>query len=180
MLIDSDDAAATTLTRRLAAAGHRVDRAASWRAGLSLVKDEHHLILLERALPEIDGLALVRILRACGVGAPLLVLSEVDGPQARGEAIEAGADDHLARPFADAELLARVATLARPPRRQDTTVLRVADLELDLENRPAVRGGRPVRLTDLDFDLLAHLVRNHGRVVSRASLLQNVRGRGGA
>jgi two-component system OmpR family response regulator len=181
LLVDDDDAVAMILTRRLAAAGYRVDRAASWREGLSLaVRDGHHLILLDRALSEIDGLALVRILRASGLATPVLLLSASDDAEAHREALRAGADDHLAKPVANAELLARVAALARPPRKpEEPTVLRVADLALDLKKRTVVRAGRSIRLLERDFDLLAHLVRNRGRAVTRASLLQNVWDQGG-
>jgi two-component system OmpR family response regulator len=179
LLVDSDEAAAATLARCLVAAGHRVDCAASWREGLSLaVRDGYHLILLDGALPEIDGLGLVRIMRACGLAVPVLLLSASDGPEAHREALDAGADDHLAKPFADAELRVRVAALARPPpKRERPTVLRVADLELDLRTRTVVRAGRSIDLLEHDFDLLACLMRNRGRVVTRAGLLRGVWGR---
>ncbi|WP_207801815.1 response regulator transcription factor [Phenylobacterium hankyongense] len=179
LLVDGHRTAATALALRLATAGHRVGRAYSWREGLSrAVGSDHHLILLHRDLPEIDGLALVRILRACGLTAPMLLLSATDGAEARREALGAGADDHLAQPFADETLLARVAALARPPPQRDApTLLAVADLELDLENRSAARAGRALRVPGRDFDLLAYLVRNHGRAVTRDSLLRHVWGR---
>jgi two-component system OmpR family response regulator len=178
LLVDSHRTAATALALRLASAGHRVGRAYSWREGLSrAVGGDHHLILLHRALPEIDGLALVRILRACGLTAPVLLLSASDTAEARREALGAGADDHLAQPFADETLLARVSALARPlPQRAAPTVLAVADLVLDLETRTAARAGRSLRLPGRDFDLLAYLMRNHGRAVTRDSLLRNVWG----
>lgn len=180
LLVDSDDEAATNLARRLGTAGHTVDRAASWREGLSLaVRDRHHLILLDHALPEIDGLALVRILRACGLATPLLLLSPLNCAHVHGEALRAGAHDFLVRPFTDADLLARVTTLARPPRRKEPTALRVADLQLDLKSRTVVRAGRSIRLPERDFNLLAYLMRNRGRAVTSASLLQDVWGRSG-
>ena len=178
LLVDSDDAAAMTLAQRLAAAGHRVDRAASWREGLWLaVRDHHHLILLDHGLPEINGLALARILRACGLATPLLLLSPLDIADAYGEALRAGAHGCLAKPFAEADLLARVEALARPPpKREAPTVLRVADLELNLKNRTVVRAGQSIGLPEHDFNLLAHLMRNRGRALTRASLLQDVSG----
>jgi two-component system OmpR family response regulator len=181
LLVDSDDVTAAILARRLVAAGHSVDRAASWREGLSLaVRDAYHLILLDRALPEIDGLALIRILRACGLTTPVLLFSTSQGAEAQGEALRAGAHDHLAKPVANAELLARVTALARPPpTREAPTVLRVADLELDLKNRTVVRAGRSIRLPERDLDLLAYLMRNRGRALTRASLLQDAWGRDG-
>jgi two-component system OmpR family response regulator len=179
LLVDSDWAAATALARRLAAAGHSVDRAYSWREGLSrAVSDDYHLILLDRALPEIDGPALIRILRAGGFAAPVLMLCDNDNAATRPEALVAGADDVLARPFTDTALLARVAALARPPPERDApTVLRVADLELDLERRTLARAGRSLRLAAHDFDLLAHLMCSPGRAVTRDALEQAVWGR---
>jgi two-component system OmpR family response regulator len=176
LLIDDDRAAAETLAQRLSEASHTVDRAHSWREGLSLaVSGEHHLILLDRGLPEVGGLGLVRILRATGLATPVLLLSASDNADARREAVDAGADDHLAKPFADTELLGRVASLARPPpKRRAPTVLRTADLELDLQKRTVVRAGQPVRLRPRDFDVLAFLVRHRGRVVTHASLLRNI------
>lgn len=177
LLVDSDRAAATALARRLAAAGHSVDRAHSWREGLSrAVTDDYHLILIDRALPEIDGPALIRILRAGGHAVPVLMLSDNDNAAMSREAL--GADDLLARPFTDTDLLARVAALARPPPERDApTVLRIADLELDLETRTAVRAGRSIQLSAHDFDLLAYLMRNPGRAITRESLLRALWGR---
>jgi two-component system OmpR family response regulator len=181
LLVDSDCTTAAPLAHRLSMAGHDVRHAASWREGLSLaVSAEHHLILICRALPEIDGLTLVRLLRACGRVAPVLLLSGSDGPCVRQEALGAGADDHLAKPFAESELLARVAALARPlPEHEDPTVLRVADLQLHLKTRAVIRAGRSIRLSPRDFELLAHLMRNHGRVIDRARLMGDIWGRRG-
>lgn len=181
LLVDSDRTTAAALAHRLSVAGHDVRHAASWREGLSLaVSAEHHLILICRALPEIDGFALVRILRACGRAAPVLLLSASDCACVRQEAFDAGADDHLAKPFAESELLARVTALARrPPKREEPTVLRVADLQLHLKTRIVTRAGRAIRLGPRDFELLAYLMRNHGRAIDRASLVGDVWGRRG-
>nr|MEA2796810.1 two-component system, OmpR family, response regulator [Phenylobacterium sp.] len=181
LLVDSDRTTAAALTHPLSAAGHEVRHAASWREGLSLaVSAEPHLILICRALPEVDGLTLVRILRACGRATPLLLLSASNGACVRREALGAGADDHLAKPFAESELLARVAALARPPpKREEPTVLRVADLQLHLKTRTVMRAGRTIRLAPRDFELLAYLMRNNGRAIDRASLMGDVWGRRG-
>ncbi len=181
LLVDSDRTTAAALAQSLSAAGHDVRHAVSWREGLSLaVSAEHHLILIDGALPEIDGLTLVRILRVCGREVPVLLLSASDGACVRREALGAGADDHLAKPFAEPELLARVAALARTaPKRKEPTVLRVADLQLHLRTRRVIRAGRSIRLSPRDFELLAHLMRNHGKAIDRASLLRDVWGRRG-
>ena len=181
LLLVESEVARSTLAWRLEAAASRLDRAASWREGLSLaVRDEHHLILIDRVLPEIDGLALVRILRACGLATPMLVFSASDNAQAHRDAHSAGADGHLAASFTEAEMLARVAALARPPtKRTKPTVLWVADLKIDLRERTAVRAGQYIPLRGLDFDVLAYLTQRRGRPVSHASLLQDIWGRRG-
>jgi two-component system OmpR family response regulator len=181
LLVDNDGTNAATVARQLSAAGHEVRHVASWREGLSLaVSAEHHLILIDGGLPEIGGLALVRILRACGRAPPVLLLSASDSAYVRREALGAGADDHLAKPFGASELLARVAALARPPpKREAPTMLRVGDLQLDLKTRTAMRAGRSIRLERRDFELLAYLMRNHGRAIDRASLVGDVWGRRG-
>ncbi|MDB5448811.1 MAG: DNA-binding response regulator [Phenylobacterium sp.] len=178
LLVDAAGPAAMALARRLAAAGYRVDRAYSWREGLvRAVSDDYHLILLDRDLPELDGLALVRILRSCGQAAPMLLLSGTDSPDARREALGAGADDLFVGPITACGLLARIADLARPPpEREAPNRLAVADLEIDLKTRAVARAGRPIRLSAAEFDLLACLLRHHGRAVSRDSLLRLVRG----
>lgn len=179
LLVDSDRASATALARRLAAAGHSVDHAQSWREGLSrAVSADYHLILLDSALPEIDGPALTRILRAGGLAVPVLMLSDNDNAATSRVALGAGADDLLARPFTDSALLARVAALARPPpERGPPKVLRVADLELDLETRTVARAGRSIRLASHDVDLLAYLMCSPGRAITRDALEQAVWGR---
>jgi two-component system OmpR family response regulator len=126
-------------------------------------------------LPEIDGLAIVRTIRASGVKTPVLLLTALGGIDDRVEGLEVGADDYLAKPFAFAELLARVNALARRPPPQDTpTVLKVADLEMDLLGRTVTRGGERVELQPREFQLLEFLMRHAGRVVTRTMLLEGV------
>jgi len=173
LLVDGAADGATALA--LAAAGYDVRRASSWREGLSAaLREPLHLVLIDSALHEIDGPTLVRLLRACGLTAPVLMLSSSDESGAR----DAQVDDQLTRPFTEAELLARVAALARapPPPPGQQTLLTVADLELDLRARTVMRAGRSISLRGRDFDLLAYLVRNRGRALSCRTLLQRVWG----
>jgi two-component system OmpR family response regulator len=179
LFVDGVRTAMPARARRLAAAGYRVDRAHGWRQGLlRAVSDDYRVIVVDQQLPQVDGLGLTQILRGCGQEAPVLLLSATGGEAARREALAAGADDLLAEPFGEADLVARVAALARrPPKGVAPTLLRVGDLQLDLMMRTAARAGRPIRLSRLEFNLLARLARNHGRVVPRAALLRAAWGR---
>jgi two-component system OmpR family response regulator len=126
-------------------------------------------------LPGLDGLAILRTIRAAGVKTPVLLLTALGGIDDRVEGLEAGGDDYLLKPFAFAELLARVNALARRPPPQDApTSLTVADLKLDLIKRTVVRGGQRIELQPKEFQVLEFLMRNAGRVVTRTMLLEGV------
>lgn len=177
LLIVEDDAETAAFVKRgLSEAGHTVDVAAKGRDGLMLaVAESYDVIVLDRMLPEIDGLAIVRTIRASGVKTPVLLLTALGGIDDRVEGLEVGADDYLVKPFAFAELMARVNALARRPPPQDTpTVLKVADLEMDLLGRTVTRGGERVELQPREFQLLEFLMRHAGRVVTRTMLLEGV------
>ena len=176
LIVEDDKEAAAYLKRALSEAGHTVDSAATGRDGLMLAAGEtYDVIVLDRMLPEIDGLAILRTIRASGVKTPVLLLTALGGIDDRVEGLEAGADDYLVKPFAFAELLARVNALARRPPTQDIrTELSVADLKLDLLKRTVSRGGRRIELQPREFQLLEYLLRHAGRVVTRTMLLESV------
>jgi two-component system OmpR family response regulator len=176
LLVEDDRETAAYLKRSLIEAGHVVDHAASGRDGLLLAAAEpYDVIVLDRMLPELDGLAILRTIRASGVKAPVLLLTALGGIDDRVEGLEAGGDDYLVKPFAFAELLARVNALSRRPPPQDApTILRVADLQLDLLKRTVTRGGQRIELQPREFQLLEYLLRNAGRVVTRRMLLESV------
>jgi two-component system OmpR family response regulator len=126
-------------------------------------------------LPGLDGLALVKALRALGNSTPVLFLTAVGGVDDRVDGLEAGGDDYLVKPFAFSELMARLNALARrPPAQTEKTKLEVFDLELDLVRRNCKRAGRPIDLVPREFALLEFLMRNEGRVVTRTMLLERV------
>jgi two-component system, OmpR family, response regulator len=134
-------------------------------------------LVVDRMLPGLDGLGLVRALRETGVKAPVLFLTALGGVGDRVDGLEAGGDDYLVKPFAFAELLARLGALARrPPLAAVPAVLRVGDLEMDLLKRTVIRGGTRVDLQPREFQLLEHLMRNAERVVTRTMLLEAVWG----
>ena len=135
------------------------------------------MLVVDRMLPGLDGLSLVRALRAANVMTPVLFLTSVAGVDDRVEGLDAGADDYLVKPFAFSELLARVNALGRrPPVQGEVTKLQVHDLELDLLRRRATRQGQSIDLQPKEFELLEFLMRNEGRVVTRTMLLERVWG----
>jgi two-component system OmpR family response regulator len=176
LLIEDDAAVSTYVARGLTEAGHVCDVLADGTDGLfQATRESYDVLVVDRMLPGLDGLSLVRALRAAGVRVPVLFLTALGGIDDRVEGLESGGDDYLTKPFAFAELMARINALARRPPVQDVqTVLRVADLELDMMRRRARRGGQPIDLLPKEFTLLEVLMRNAGRVVTRTMLLERV------
>jgi len=132
------------------------------------------MLLLDLMLPGRDGLQILRTLRARGLTMPVLVLTARDAPQDRVLGLDSGADDYLIKPFAFAELLARIRALVRRGRAPDLLHLKVADLEMDLVTRKVSRGGRPIDLTAREFELLHLLMKREGQIVPRDTLAREV------
>ncbi len=176
LVVEDDREAGAYVKRALAEAGHTVDHAAGGREGLMLAAGEpYDVIVLDRMLPEMDGLAILRTIRASGVKTPVLLLTALGGIDDRVEGLEAGGDDYLVKPFAIAELMARLNALARrPPPQEAPTTLQVADLRLDRLTRQVTRGGARIDLQPREFQLLEYLMRHAGRVVTRTMLLEGV------
>ncbi|MDE3028172.1 MAG: winged helix-turn-helix domain-containing protein [Paracoccaceae bacterium] len=176
LMIEDDERTASFVVRGLSEAGHVCDHLADGHDGLfQATRESYDVIVADRMLPGLDGLSMVRALRATGKLTPVLFLTAVGGVDDRVEGLEAGADDYLVKPFSFSELLARVNALARrPPVLDVQTTLQVADLELDLLRRTARRGGRDLDLLPKEFTLLEVLMRNEGRVVTRTMLLERV------
>lgn len=176
LLIEDDDRIAAYVCAGLREEGHVVDRLASGRDGLIQASGGgYDALIVDRMLPELDGLALIRTLRGAGDRTPALFLTAVGGVDDRVEGLNAGADDYLVKPFAFSELSARLNALARRPQMAaETTRLVVADLELDLIRRTVTRAGVAIDLQPREFTLLAHLMRSPGRVHTRTMLLEAV------
>jgi two-component system OmpR family response regulator len=176
LLIEDDAVTAAHLRKGLGEHGHVVDHASEGREGLFLATGgEYDVLVVDRMLPHVDGLAIVKTIRAAGIRTPVLFLTTMNGIDDRVEGLEAGGDDYLVKPFAFAELLARTHALARrPPLSQAETVLRVADLEMDLLKRTVKRSGKRIDLQPQEFKLLEYLMRNAGRVVTRTMMLEKV------
>jgi two-component system OmpR family response regulator len=176
LLIEDDADTAAYVADGLREQAHVVDSVADGRDALSLAADERYeLLIVDRMLPGLDGLAIVKTIRAGGVRTPVLFLSTLGGLDDRVTGLDAGGDDYLVKPFALSELAARVNALGRrPPLAAAETVLRAGDLEMDLLKRTVTRRGRPIDLQPREFRLLEYLLRNAGRVVTRTMLLEHV------
>jgi len=176
LVIEDDPETAEQLVDSLSTHGYQVDLAINGREGLDRGRAADYAVMtIDRMLPEMDGLAVIRHMRDAGVVTPALIISALGEIDERVRGLRAGGDDYLVKPFAFAELLARVEALAR---RSATvvkeTVLRVGDLELDLVTRTVRRGDSDIELLPREFQVLEYLVRNAGQVVPRAMLLQHV------
>jgi len=176
LVIEDDAETAEQLVDCLQTSGFSVDLAADGEDGLERARSADYVVMtVDRMLPGIDGIEVIRRLRDEGVMTPALILSALGEVDDRVRGLRAGGDDYLVKPFASREMLARVDALAR---RSATvvkeTILRVGDLEIDLLMRIVRRRGREIELLPREFQLLEYLVRNVGQVVSRAMLLQHV------
>jgi two-component system OmpR family response regulator len=176
LLIEDDKKTADYVSKGFSEAGHVCDVIVSGRQALVQATHEpYDVFVVDRMLPELDGLSLIRAVRAAGVKIPVIFLTAVGGIDDRVEGLEAGGDDYLVKPFAFSELLARVNALARrPPVQDQKTLLRTADLELDVIRRTVTRGGVKIDLQPREFSLLEVLMRNEGRVLTRTMLLERV------
>jgi two-component system, OmpR family, response regulator len=176
LVIEDDPETAEQLVESLATNGYQVDLAVNGNDGLSRGRTREYAVMtIDRMLPGVDGIAIIRRLREGGVTTPALIISALGEVDDRVRGLRAGGDDYLVKPFAFAELLARVEALARRSTAVvKDTVLRVGDLKLDLVSRTVSRGGRDIDLLPREFQVLEYLVRNEGHVVPRAMLLQHV------
>ncbi|PJG45703.1 DNA-binding response regulator [Sphingobium sp. LB126] len=176
LIVEDDSETSAFVAQGLAQAGHQVAISADGRDGLfKATGGEFEAIVVDRMLPSLDGLALVKALRAAGDTTPVLMLTAVGGIADRVEGLESGADDYLVKPFAFSELAARLNALARrPAQRSEPHQLRVADIVLDLDRRSVERAGQRIHLQPREFALLAELMRNPHRVMTRTMLLERV------
>ena len=175
LLIEDDRQTADYIAKGLREHGHVVDKADNGRDGLYMATGEaYDVIIVDRNLPQMDGLSLVKAARASGTKTPALFLTTMGGVDDRVAGLEAGADDYLIKPFAFAELMARVSALARRPPIVATTALRAGDLEIDLLARTVTRGGKRIELLAQEFKILEYLMRHAGEIVTRTMLLEKV------
>ena len=175
LLIEDDSQTADYIAKGLREHGHVVDKTDNGRDGLYMATGEpYDVMIVDRNLPKMDGLSLVKAARGSGTRTPVLFLTTMGGVDDRVAGLEAGADDYLVKPFAFAELLARVGALARRPPIVATTSLRAGDLEIDLLSRAVTRGGKRIELLAQEFKILEYLMRHAGEIVTRTMLLEKV------
>lgn len=176
LVIDGDPDTVDQLAYSFGRAGQQVESAAEGHRGLMIAATStYDVIILDRDLPGVDGLSLVKALRQTGTATPILFLTSLGSVDDRVAGLEAGADDYLLKPFDFSELMARVRALARrPPIQGQRITLRVADLEVNLISRTVVRAGRVIDLLPREFELLVMLMRNEGRVLTRTMLLERI------
>lgn len=176
LLIEDDQQTTAFVRKGLEESGYTVDTIADGRDGLvQAIGSDYDAIVVDRMLPGLDGLSVLKSMRAAGVRTPVLMLTALGSVGARVEGLDAGADDYLVKPFSFVELRARLdALLRRPPLSEQPSTLRVADLELDRLARTVRRGQRTIELQPREFRLLEVLMLHVGSVVTRTMLLESV------
>lgn len=176
LLIEDDGESADYVANGLREEGHLIAQAATGTEGLvCALGDGFDLLIVDRMIPGLDGLNLVKSLRATGQHTPVLFLTALGGVEDRVSGLNAGGDDYLVKPFAFSELVARVAALGRRPRTAAAeTRLHLLDLELDLLSRTVRRRGKVIELQPREYRLIEYLMRHSGQVVTRTMLLEHV------
>ena len=179
LIVEDDPSTAAYLAKGLSEGGYLVEQTADGRDGLFLASEGiFDLIIADRMLPGLDGLAMVSAVRAAGIDTPVLILSALATVDNRVDGLKAGADDYLCKPFSFAELSARVEALVRRADRTgpepQKTKLAVGDLEIDLLARHVVRAGKTIPLGAREFNLLEFLARHAGQVVTRTMMLEKI------
>ncbi|MFT3726113.1 MAG: response regulator transcription factor [Hyphomonadaceae bacterium] len=177
LVIEDEARTADFIERGLKEKGHAVDVCRTGPDGLSYaLSGDHDAIILDRMLPQMDGLTILKTLRAEDKHTPAIILSALGQTDHRVEGLRAGSDDYLVKPFAFSELLARLEAIVRrrDPRAAEQTELKAEDLRLDLQARRAFRGAREIDLLPREFAILEYMMRNAGRPVTRTMLLNHV------
>jgi two-component system OmpR family response regulator len=177
LVVEDDKSNADYVREGLIESGHNVDVAVDGMDGMYLATEQKYdVLIVDRMLPKLDGLALIQALRSSGNKTPVLVLSSLAKVEERVKGLRAGGDDYLVKPFAFSELLARIETLTRRAGSSEAeqAVLQVADLQMNLMSRNVTRAGKPVPLQNREFKLLEFLMRHADQVVTRTMLLEGV------
>ncbi|MCE2927128.1 MAG: response regulator transcription factor [Rickettsiales bacterium] len=176
LLIEDDLESAKYLAKGLREHGHVVDHRASGKDGLFMATTEHYdALIVDRMVPEVDGMTVVQTLRASGNETPILFLTALDKVEEKVKGLKAGADDYLAKPYSFTELMARLETITRRKSGEKAvTKLVCGELEMDLLTRTVRRAGKEIDLQAREFSLLEYLMRNSGTVITRTMLLEHV------
>jgi two-component system OmpR family response regulator len=178
LVVEDDKSNAEYVRDGLLESGHNVDVASDGMEGMYLATEQKYdVLIVDRMLPKLDGLALIQALRSSGNKTPVLVLSSLARVEERIKGLRSGGDDYLVKPFAFSELLARIETLTRRSGgaiQTEQAVLQVADLSMNLMSRAVTRGGKAIPLQNREFKLLEFLMRHADQVVTRTMLLEGV------
>ncbi|UHG93860.1 response regulator transcription factor [Spirosoma oryzicola] len=175
LLVEDEERLASFIRKGMSAEGYEVEIAYDGRIGLSLFRgDEYGIIILDVNLPHINGIELCRMIRSENEAVPVLMLTALDSLADKSDGFNAGADDYLAKPFEFQELLLRVRALTRRNGTKQKQVLRLADLELNLDTQTATRAGERLDLTTREYALLEYLMLNKGKIVSRIDISEQV------
>ena len=176
LIIEDDKETVRYLVKALGESGHAADAAGDGEQGLAMAREEQYdVLVVDRMLPERDGLSVVRTLRAEGVRTPVLFLSALGAVDDRVKGLKAGGDDYLTKPFALSELLARIEALVRRAQPEESEPrFVVADLMLDRLSRKVTRAGQAIAMQPREFRLLEYLMKNAGQIVTRTMLLEKV------
>jgi two-component system, OmpR family, response regulator len=176
LLVEDDKVIASFVTKGLKEAGHIVDHVADGEEGLHMaLSEEYDVAVIDLMLPKLDGLSLISQIRKQGFSTPIIIVSAKRSIDDRVQGLEGGSDDYLTKPFAFAELIARIHALVRRARGSpDATRLTVHDLTMDLRTREVRRSGGMIELQPREFALLEYLMRNAGRVVSKTMIMEHV------
>jgi two-component system OmpR family response regulator len=178
LLIEDDKESAKYLVKGLREHGYVVDHSESGKDGMFMAASEKYdAMIIDRMVPEVDGVTIVQTLRASGNDTPIIFLTALDKVEERVKGLKAGADDYLAKPYSFTELLARLETITRRKGNDKATAitkLSCGDLEMDLLTRTVKRGAKEIELQAREFALLEYLMRNAGTVITRTMLLENV------
>ena len=179
LIIEDDKQVSTHISKGMKEAGHTTDVADNGKDGLFLASTENYdALIIDRMIPELDGLSIIKTIRGAGNNTPALILSALGEVDDRVKGLRAGGDDYLVKPYAFVELLTRIEVMAQRASRKDgetqETTLEAANLELDLLARKVTRGNKAIELQSTEFRLLEYLMKHKGQVVTRTMLLEHV------
>jgi len=175
LLIEDDHDIAAFVIKGLQTAGHMVESSHNGKAGLELaLKTNYDAMIIDRMLPELDGLSIIKEIRQAGNNTPVLILSSLGEVDDRVKGLRSGGDDYLVKPFAFEELLARIEILGRKKPAEPVQIITIDDLEVDVVAHKVKRAGKKIDLQTREYKLLDYLLKNRGQVVTRTMLLENV------
>jgi two-component system OmpR family response regulator len=176
LLIEDDIESAKYLMKGLKEQGYVIDHCANGKEGLFMaVSEKYDAMIIDRMVPEVDGITIIQTLRASGNQTPMIILTALDKVEERVKGLKSGADDYLAKPYSFTELMARLEAITRRKAGEKAvTKLVCGELEMNLLTREVIRAGKQIELQAREFSLLEYLIRNHGTVVTRTMLLEHV------